>query len=1048
MKRITIIVLFLFLGMHFAFAQGKVVTGTVTSAADGSTIPGVQVIVKGTTVGTTTNLDGKYTLTIPANTDVLQFTFIGMKTTEVEIGNEITINLAMEEDLLFLDEVIVVAYGQAKKGAYTGAAVQINADKIENRPITNITKAIEGQAAGVQVNAGSGQPGSGQSIRIRGFGSFGASNSPLYVLDGVPYSGDINQINPNDVESFTVLKDAASTALYGARAANGVVMITTKKGKSRKGTLSLNISNGLVTRSQKEYDRVDAFEYYPIMWEAYRNAEISGGADMATASQTATNEIADELGYNPFNVPDDQIVDINGNINPNAQLLYPDDLDWEDAIMRNGIRQNYDINYQGATDKTDYYVSLGYLDVQGYVINSDFSRFSGRANVNFQATDWFKTGLNIAATTSTSLQAQATSSKSNSFVNPFRFTRGMGPIYPIHAHDATGAYILDDDGNKIFDLIDNRTGGASSGRHIVAEILWNEEVQEITTIGAKTYAEIKLAKNLLFTTNVSFDQRQYYNAEFRNKIIGDGAPGGTSFRTYSRRTSVNLNQLLNYSKTFDKHSFKALLGHESNKYQYNYFNGEKSEIIADGNSELINFVTTTNLQSYQKDYTGESYFARLNYDYDAKYFLSFSYRQDGSSVFSPESRWGDFWSIGGVWRIDRENFTQQYNWINMLKLRGSYGEVGNDYLYYSGKTTRNYYAYQALYALDKNNQSESGFVQSTLSANDLQWESSKSFDIALEFGLFENLFGTIEFYNRGSSNLLFNVPLPLSSGFTGQPKNIGSLYNRGLEFTISHDVIRTNDLKWNVSANVSTVKNQFTKLPSEEKDYSIINGSKKIMVGHSIYDYWLREWYGVDPEDGAALYRADEFGGSDIRIMGSDTLTTDINNAAYHYAGSAIPDLIGAITNTLTYKDFELSFMFTFRVGGKELDYNYQSIMSAGTYGEAVHKDILDRWQNPGDITNVPRMDASETSNFNGTSSRWLVDASFINLRQLTFTYNIPNEVLNSWGISGARVYASGENLWLINARKGLQTSQSFSGTTSNVYTPSRVVTVGINVKF
>lgn len=1033
MKRITIIVLFLFLGMHFAFAQDKVVTGTVTSAADGSTIPGVQVIVKGTTLGVTTDMDGNYRLTVPETATILQFTFIGMKTVEREIGDLTTINLTMEEDLLMLDEVIVIAYGSAKKSAFTGAATQINADKIEGRPITSITRAIEGQSAGVQVTSGSGQPGSGQNIRIRGFGSYGASNSPLFVVDGVPYSGDFNQINPDDVESITILKDAASTALYGNKAANGVVLITTKKGKGSKGTLTFNMSNGYVSRSQPEFETIDAFAYYPVMWEALRNAKISGGADLATANQEASNEIIDELGYNPFNVPNDQIVGIDGKLNPNARLIYGDDLDWEDAVMRNGHRQNYNLSYRGANDKADYYVSVGYLDEKGYVINSDFSRFTGRANVNFQATDWFKTGFNISATTSTSLQAQA--GGSSSFVNPFRYTRQMGPIYPIHAHDASGAYILDDNGNKIFDLDDHRP--VNNGRHIVAEILWNEEKINITTISAKTYGEFKLTKNLNFKTVASFDQRNYYNAEFNNKIVGDGAPGGRAYRTFSRRSSIDLQQLLNYTKSFGNHSISALAAHESYDYQYNNLNGARTEIISDGNTELINFVTTTGLESYTDRYRNEGYFSRVMYDYKGKYFFSGSYRLDGSSKFNEDTRWGDFWSVSAAWRLDQESFIQDFEWINMLKLRGSYGQVGND-------GGIDYYAYQALYSLGYNNQAESGFVQSTLASTDLVWESNNAFDIGLEFGIFNNLFGTIDFYNRQSKNLLFSVPLPLSSGFNSTDQNIGTMYNRGLEFQFSYDAIKSNDFKWNINANISFNTNKLTELPQEE----IINGSKKLTVGVTRYEYWLREWYGVDPTDGSALYRAEDVTASSVRIIGSDTLTTDQNNARYGYFGSSLPDFWGGITNTFSYKDFQLSFMFTYNVGGSVLDYNFASIMSSGSYGANVSPEILDRWQNPGDITDIPRMDASQTSSFNATSSRWLVDGSYLNLRSLTFTWDVPKNLVSGWGISSARVYASGENLWILSARKGMNSSQNFSGTTSNTYTTSRVITIGVNVKF
>ena len=381
------------------------------------------------------------------------------------------------------------------------------------------------------------------------------------------------------------------------------------------------------------------------------------------------------------------------------------------------------------------------------------------------------------------------------------------------------------------------------------------------------------------------------------------------------------------------------------------------------------------------------------------------------------------------------------NWVDNLKLRASYGEVGNN----SGIS---FYAYQGLYDLGYNNQSESGFLQATLEAPTLFWETSASSDIAVEFGLFRRLNGVIEYYNRESDNLLFNVPLPLSSGSSSIPQNIGAMYNRGFEVSLDYDVISNENFSWNFGVNAATVKNEFTKLPQEE----IINGSKKLMVGRSIYDYWLRDWYGVDPADGAALYVPTEDAiannGSDIRTVDGQTFTTNQANAVYHYAGTAIPDLTGAIINSLKYKDFNLSFMFTYQIGGESLDSNYQSIMSSGTYGTALSTDILNRWQQPGDVTDIPRMDASQTANFNATSDRWLVDSSYFNLKRINFSYNLPENLLSSLDVSTAQFYVSAENVFSINARKGLNIQQEFNGTTANVYTPSRVVTVGLNVKF
>ncbi len=1026
-----------------ALAQDMTVTGTVTSSEDGLTLPGVSVVVKGTTIGTVTNIDGDYSLTVPASATILVFTYVGMTSQEVIIEGRSSIDVVLEPDVLGIEEVIVTTFGTAKKGAFTGSATQINTNEIELRPITNVTSAIEGAAPGIQVTAQSGQPGSSQSIRVRGFGSYSASNTPLYIVDGVQYSGSISAINPNDIESVTVLKDAASTALYGNKAANGVVMITTKRGKQGAGQLSVNLSYGMITRAQPEYEMIDAFDYYPIMWEAYRNGIAIPGVDdpaaVAAANQSATDDIFDELGeYNPFNVPDDQIVDINGKINPNAKYKgdYKEAVDWLGALEQRGQRQDFNINYQGGTEKTDYYVSVGYLFEEGFIIESDLRRFSGRANVNFQATDWLKTGFNVNGTNRESNYAQTGST--STFVNPIRFTRGIGSIYPVWEVDrATGKYVLDDNGKKQFDIYDTRAGGASSGRHALAEIAWDEDLDKSYTLGGKTYLEITFLKDFKFTTNVSLDQRHNDNTFYNNPLIGDGAPGGRTYRTYTRRNSVNFNQLLTYSRLFGVHNVSVVAGHESYKYTYNYLSGARTQQIADDNTELINYVTITRSNSYEDTYATEGYLGRVNYDFDQKYYLSASYRRDGSSKFNKDVRWGDFWSVGVAWRLDQESFVQNLGFVDLLKLRGSYGQVGND-------AGINYYESQALYSLGYNNQAEPGIIQDKLAAPELVWESSNSTDVAVEFGLFNRVSGTIEFYHRVSENLLFDVPLPLSSGLSTKAENIGALFNQGIEIGINGDAVKTQNLVWNVGINLSTLKNEFTKLPQKE----IISGSKKLMVGHSIYDYWLREWHGVDPDDGAALYLADDTEASSVRIIDGDTLTTDINNAKYTYNGSAIPDLFGSITSNLRYRGFELSFLFTYQLGGKILDYNYQSCMSSGTYGTGYSVDILDRWQQPGDKTDVPRMDDSQTSNFNATSSRWLTNAGYLNLRSLVFAYNLPANIISRVGMSRARVYISGENLFYINARKGMNMQQFFDGTTSNYYTPNRVVTLGLNVKF
>lgn len=1038
-RRISIFLIFLF--TTAVVSAQTLVTGKVTNAFDQTVIPGVSVVVKGTTIGTSTDIEGNYSISVPDG-QVLVFSFLGMKTQEILVTSNV-LDVALEEDLLGLDEVVVIAYGTVKKSAYTGSAAQINNETIKERPITHLAQAIEG-TLGVQTTSGTGQPGEGPDIRIRGTGSLNLDSDPLYVVDGVIFSGFINSINTNDIESISILKDAAATALYGNKAANGVVMITTKKGRKGQGQLSIDASTGLVTRAFPEYERVGVEDYYVLMWEAIRNDRLYNvGDDETTANQYATDELINELGYNILNVADDEIV-TNGVFNPNASILdgYKDDLDWQKDLMKTGIRQNYDLNYSGGSDRADYYVSLGYQDLEGFTIESNFKRITGRANVNYQANDWFKTGLNISGSSSEAKQAQ--DAGSSSYRNPFRTARSIGPIYPVHEHDpVTGEYILDDDGNKVYDIDDHRPGGASTGRHIIAETKWNSDIDEITSVSAKTFGEITFLKDFSFRANVGYDERHFYNSYYDNHLVGDGAPGGRAGREYTSRTNWTFNQLLNYEKTFNFGDVKLLFGHESTQENYSIFWGDKVEQVVTDNTELVNFVTITDLDSYSNKYTTEGYFSRLDYNYLGKYFLSGSFRMDGSSKFAKDYRWGSFWSISAAWKMDQESFIKNLGWFDMLKLRASYGQVGND----AGLSR---YAYQSLYDLGYNNGAEAGIIQGALASVETQWESQNSFDLALEFAAFGRLQGSIGYYKKITSELIFYVPVPYSSGGDEIAQNIGELFNSGFELELRADVVKTQDWNWNVGASIYTNHNEITEMPQEE----IINGTKKYMVGKSIYDYWLRDWYGVDSDDGMALYvadkehRSDWATDSDIRIQGIDTLTINSNKAMYHYAGSAFPSLQGSVTNTVRYKGFDLSLLLTYSIGGYVYDDAHANIMSSGTFGEAISTEMLDRWQEPGDNTDIPRMDAGNTSYFGAASDRWLISASYLNIKRLTLGYNLPEKYTDYVGLADARLYASAENLYLFSNREGMMVSQNFSGVTSNVYPPARIVTIGINVKF
>ncbi|MGL5273766.1 MAG: SusC/RagA family TonB-linked outer membrane protein, partial [Phocaeicola sp.] len=683
-KRLITSLALLCMCIGVAIAQVSKVTGVVISAEDNEPIIGASVLIKGTTLGTITDVEGGYSINnIPSDAKTLVISYVGMRTQEVDIkaGNQ---RIVLESDSELIDEVVVVAYGTAKKSSFTGSASTVGAQTIEKRALTNVTAALEGNASGVQVTAATGQPGESASVRIRGFGSVNASNSPLYVVDGTVYNGNIGDINPADIESMTVLKDASSTSLYGSSAGNGVILITTKKGKGSGGTgVSLTINQGFSGRAYEDYARVNVYQYYPLQWQMRKNSYITAGKTAQEAATLASNEIAGVLKYNPFvGIADTDIVGTNGTLNANANALkWGEDLDWEDAAYRTGHRQEYNLSYNTKTDKSDTYASIGYLNDKGYMIQTDFERYSGRLNYNIYPTKWFKTGLNLGATRTVSNYSTSDSSNSSSYSNLTRFVRTMAPIYPVHKHDLTTGAYLDANGNPttnpseyVYDYESTRL--SNNGRDGIAETVFNQRELTRNNQTANTYLTITPIEGLSATVNYSINNIDYRRKVYENPLVGDGTAGPGRLNQMSTRTTTQtLNQLITYQKSLGKHNLDLLVGHENYSYKYEYLYGMKTGETISGMYEFGNFVNISSLTSYTDEYRKEGYFGRANYDYDNKYYASISYRHDGSSRFAKENRWGDFWSFGASWRISQEDFMKEVTWVDNLKLRASYGET-------------------------------------------------------------------------------------------------------------------------------------------------------------------------------------------------------------------------------------------------------------------------------------------------------------------------------------------------------------------------------------
>ncbi|MBQ7441658.1 MAG: TonB-dependent receptor [Prevotella sp.] len=1062
MKRLSMTLASLFLFIGIALAQ-TTVKGTVVTYEDNEPIIGASIQVVGATnIGTITDMNGQFTLEVPAGKTTLKITYVGMEPLEVAVSSK-PLRIQLRNDAQNLDEVIVVAYGTAKKSSFTGSASTVGSQSIEKRPITNVASALEGNATGIQVTSSTGQPGDSPSVRIRGFGSVNASNSPLYVVDGAIYNGSIGDLNPSDIESMTVLKDAASTSLYGSSAGNGVILITTKKGKSTAGTgVSLDIKQGWSNRAYKDYAKVGVRDYYPLQWQMLKNAYVATGKSESDACQLATSELGSTLrGYNIFKgVADDAIVGIDGKLNPSAsQLKWGDDLDWEDAAFKTGYRQEYNLSYNTKTEKSDAYASIGYLKDNGYMIQTDFERYTGRVNYHVYPTKWFKGGLNIGVNRTISNYSTSTADNTSSYSNLTRYIRGMAPIYPIHKHDlATGAY-LDSEGNPttdpskyVYDYDGDRL--SSPGRDAIAETELNTREYTRNAYTGRTYVTISPLDGLDITVNYSINNSDYRRKVYENPYVGDGTAGpGRLNITSSRSNTQTFNQLINYTKAFGDHHLEALLGHENYSYKYEYLYGMKTEETMKDLYEFGNFVNISSLSSYTDSYKKEGYFGRLNYDFANKYYLTVSYRRDGSSRFSKDNRWGNFWSFGASWRISEENFMKNVKWIDNLKIRASYGETGNDAILDSDGDP-DYYPYQTLYGMGYKNYNEAGAYFTMVANPNLKWETQVSTDFALEFGLFDRLSGTIEYFRKASRDLLFDVSQPLSTGVSSVIQNVGKVTNSGVEISLDYKILKEKNYGLSVGANVTFLKNELTKLPDTMKD-GYVTGSKKWLEGESMYEFWLRQWYGVDPETGDGLWIADpekyEEGKATFLSRDGKQLTNDYSNAKFDFSGHSNPNMYGGFNLSAYYKGFDFAAVFSYQLGGKLLDYGYQDMMGTGSYGEAMSPDLLNAWQKPGDITDVPRIDATAAHNTNistSYSTRWLTSSDYLNLRSITIGYQLPKQILNYVAVKSARLSFAAENLFMLKARQGLNPMAQYNGLVYNEYMPSRNFTFALNVSF
>ena len=1052
MKRFTLTVASLLMGMTTVMAQNTKVTGQVLDE-NGEPVIGASVVVKGTTIGTVTDFDGNFTLDVPSNGKQLEISYVGMK--KVEVGVSSRVKAVLESDSQALDEVMVVAYGTAKKSQFTGSAASIKNEKITARQTSNVTNALSGQVAGVQITSTNGEPGAKASVRIRGIGSMSASNEPLYVVDGVPFEGGMETINPQDIESMTVLKDAASNALYGARGANGVILITTKKGKSGEKTqVSVDAKWGTNRRAIPNYNvMTDPNMYYETYYQSVLNGQFGGDA---SKYEQVGQAVQQALAYPIYNLNGEtSLFTPEGKINPKATIgnvyandyyLVPDN--WYDELFNSGnLRQEYNLRISGASEKSTYYMSAGYLDDQGIIPNSGFKRFTLRANSDYQITERLKVGTNISYSNSVNKTPRDQSGSSSG--NLFYVSNMIAPIYPLYVRNADGSIKVDDHGYTVYDFGAGEYKGLGrpfmGNSNPASMIALDKQEYNYDVISARAFATLDIYKGLKATANwgLDLDNTRYTNKY--NAYYGQYSTTGGIIHVGQNRTwALNQQYLLTYNNTFGEHSVDVLAGFESYDYKYQYINGSKENLYNPNIDEIDNAISKPQVSSATDNYMTQGILARVQYNYANKYFGSLSYRRDASSRFAPENRWGNFWSIGGGWLMNKEAFLEDQKWIDMLKFKMSYGVQGNDNL-----VSGNYYYYQDQYRVADSN---GNFALSMYYKGnpDITWETSHSFNTGFDFEFFGNrLNGTVEYFQRKTTDMLYNRPVSPSIGYSTIPTNVGSMMNRGLELDVNGDIIRTKNVTWSANFNMTYFKNKILEL-APELNGEMISGSWIYREGDPMYQMYIRKYAGVDKETGDALYyidKKDENG----NVIGQET-TTNAANATRYAQGDMLPKVYGGFGTNVSAFGFDLGISLSYQLGGRIYDSTYASLMHAGTgddAGQNWHKDILNAWTPTNTNTDIPRLNyADSNGNTNYTSDRFLTSSNYLSINNISFGYTLPKAWTRKFGASNLRLYLAADNVAVIAARKGLDPRQGYDVSSNDGYSPIRSISGGVSLTF
>lgn len=1002
MRKLFTVFLCLVMSLLQVQAQNRTLTGKVTDEK-GNPVVGASVLVKGTTIGTTSKEDGQYSLAVPSNAKELVISALNLGTKEVKIDkNASVINVTLTAVVDNLEEVVVVGYGTKKKSDLTGSVATLKSADIESRPFSSVDKALQGKVAGLQSVAASGQPGASQNIVIRGVSSISGSSNPLWVIDGIPVNtGDasrlqttgnlLSTLNPNDIESISVLKDAASQSIYGSRAANGVIVVTTKKGKAGKTRFRFDTEVGQSNTAYKN-DR-----YRPLNATEYLNITREGLVNLGVGQATIDGTLA-SLGLG------------NGV-----------DFNWLDNVTRTGTQQQYNLSAEGGNDKTTFFISGGHFIQDGTTINSKLTRTNGNIRVTNKATDRLTLGVNL----NVGAVSQRAPLNGGAFGNPVLSSYFLLPTKS--AYNADGSWNL------------TNLGGL---HNTIALSEIDKRFLRQTSIRGSAFAEYRILDNLKFRSQYGVDYNVLEEDQYNNPRHGDGAAtNGRSYSYYTRYFNWVWTNTLDFQQNLTKGgdlSMNAQVGYEAQKSS-GYFGSLRADQFppttaltypASGASPFTASATIS-------EYSFVSQFATASVNYQNRFVLSGSFRRDGSSKFSPSNKYGNFWSVGGTWNIDKEKFMDNLSFVTQLKLRSSYGVNGSN-------TAIGNYDALPLYGYGYNYNQLPGSAPANVGDPNLTWELNKPFNVGVDVSVLKNRISfTAEYYNRTSASLLLPVPLSRTSGFSTATRNIGSMKNEGFEFSLNVVPVLKKDLRWEIDFNIANNKNTVTSLPGGADIINPNNSLQLIRVGLPINSFFMREWAGVNPANGDPLWYADD----------KRTSTTNVypGAGARVVAGNSLPKYFGSLSTTLNFKGFTLSAQFYYNYGNMVYDTWAGYYLGSG-FGATFNKVArqLDRWQKPGDITDIPKYVYNGNKNSQSGSTRYLNQGDFIRLRELQIGYNLPKSVIEKVKLTNVNFYVRGTNLftWVKDKNLPFDPEQGTgSATNLNVFIP-RTVTVGLNVAF